>query len=217
MDDKLPQCMGYIDGSHIILNEAPEDDPESYYTRKQRYAIQIQAVCDNEYNIMNIFVRFPGSVHDARVYVNSEIGRFPENYLSRGQYLAGDSAYPNSQYMVTPFRDNASLGTIQQRKKFNKYFSGYRVAIECTFGILKQVFSSLKGMRIRVNSAKNHKLACDWITTCCILYNIIRYSITQDEFASILEDEQEDDDRTHEEIGENRRNSIFQFFIDNKM
>ncbi|ODM99709.1 putative nuclease HARBI1 [Orchesella cincta] len=124
MSDKLPGCIGYIDGSHIPLDEAPIDDPESYFTRKQRYAIQIQAICDNEKRLRNIVVGFPGSVHDARVFSRSNVGKSSNILLSEGEWIAADSAYANSKYIVTPFKSNASLGTARQRKQFNRIFPG---------------------------------------------------------------------------------------------
>lgn len=210
MDNKLPKCIGYVDGSHINLNEAPVYDPESYYTRKQRYALQIQAICDNDYLIRNIFVGFPGSVHDARVFANSDIGTNPDKYLNNGQWIAGDSAYPNSEYIVTPFRLNSTTGTPQERRKFNKHFSSFRVAIECCFGILKQVFSSLQSLRIRIDSKESHKLACDWIVCCCILYNIIRGSLSIEDF-DLGDEENGDDNNERDEEEGNKRTEIFNF------
>jgi len=211
MADKLPNCIGYVDGSHINLEEAPVEDPESYYTRKQRYAIQIQAICDNDRLIRSIFVGYPGSVHDARIYDNSEIGTNPRYFLSNGQWIAGDSAYRNSEYMITPFRNNATTGTSQERRRFNKYFSSFRVKIECCFGILKETFASLKGLRIRVDRHSGHKLACTWVTACVILYNILKDSLEDIEY----EDEDDDspnDDMNEEGRGDNsKRNYLFQF------
>jgi hypothetical protein len=177
MADKLPKCMGFLDGSHVPLDEAPSDDPESYFTRKQRYAIQVQATCDMDRRIRNIALGFPGSVHDARVYANSELGRNPNRFLSNGQWIAADSAYGVSQYILTPYRTNAVTETLRQRVNFNKYFAGFRVKIECCFGILKETFASLKGLRVRVNRTSGHKLACEWTLACCILYNMILESL----------------------------------------
>ena len=46
--------------------------------------------------------------------------------------------------------------------------------IECTFGPLKETFNNLKGLRITVARHRGHKLACEWITACVIVYKIIK-------------------------------------------
>lgn len=194
MKDKLPKCIGYVDGSLIRLDEAPTDDPESYYSRKQYYAIQLQAICDENFKIRNISVGYPGSVHDARVFANSEVGRDTNKFLTNGQYLVGDSAYAVNENMVTPFKRNSAVGTSQERTSFNTYISSYRVKIECVYGFLKETFGSLKSLRVRVNADNGHRIACEWITACCVLYNIIRNSYTKEEieaFEVIPEDENE--------------------------
>lgn len=212
MTDKLPKCIGYVDGSDIILDEAPSDDPESYFNRKQRYSIKIQAVCDINCIFRNIFVGYPGSVHDARVYANSEIGRNPEKFLTNGQWIAGDSAYAVTDYLVAPFKRNSSSSLSKQKKSFNKYFSGYRVKIECAFGLLKETFGSLKGLRIRVDRKEGHKLACKWITACCILHNIIRSSTEETPCTYRPEgDDDQDDSDIESEEDEEESDSEFEY------
>ncbi len=123
MESVLPGCVGYIDGCHVPLFEAPLKDHDAYYSRKQQYGIQLQAVCDNDLVFRNVTVGYPASAHDARVFVNSPIGQYPERFLDEGQWIAADSAYRSSKHIVTPFRENATVGTLSQRRKFNKHFS----------------------------------------------------------------------------------------------
>lgn len=215
MADKLPHCIGYVDGTHIVLDEAPVDDPESYFSRKQRYSIQLQAICDKEKRIRNIVVGYPGSVHDARVFSSSEIGKNPLKFFSGSEWIAGDSAYRITKYLITPFRRNATDGNYSQRKQFNKYFSGYRVNIECCFGKLKEVFSSLKGLRIRVDRNSGHKEACEWITACCVLYNIILPSLNL-EPEEPMEDEEDQgnaNNDSHANEGHRKRQNLLNFVI----
>jgi hypothetical protein len=218
MKDTFPNCMGYIDGSHINLEEAPTSDPESYFDRKQNSSVQLQAVCDHAKRIRHIFVGYPGSTHDARVFNNSQIGRNPEKFFSKGQWIAGDSAYPISSFLLTPFRRNASFSTENKRKLFNKYFASNRVKIECCFGILKETFGSLKELRVRVNDKHGHLLACKWITACCVLYNMCCNSLLNEEIIT----SRQDDDNYHElgneryhDGGDELRRELFEFIMKN--
>jgi hypothetical protein len=124
MEDKLPGCIGYLDGCHIPLFQAPLEHHESYFSRKQQYGIQLQAICDNHLLFRNITVGYPASAHDARVFSNSPVGMFPNQYFSEGQWVAADSAYRLTDTVLTPFRDNSNFGIAIQRKKYNRYFSG---------------------------------------------------------------------------------------------
>jgi len=72
------------------------------------------------------------------ILINSTISQkilalHPEQYLSHGQYLAGDAAYKLTIHCITPFRKNATLGTSVQRKKFNRHFSKHRVKVILIF------------------------------------------------------------------------------------
>lgn len=215
MKDKLPKCIGYVDGSLIKLDEAPSVDHESYYTRKQFYAIQLQATCDNNCRIRNLFVGYPGSVHDARVFSNSEIGRHPEKFFSEGQYIGGDSAYAISENLVAPFKRNSTTANASDRAAFNTYFSSYRVKIECVYGILKETFASLKSLRVRVNGAEGHELACKWITACCILFNILRESFDDHDFDHMVPEDEEDEMQLPANVRENEKTrvALFHFVI----
>lgn len=52
--------------------------------------------------------------------------------------------------------------------------------IELAFGILKNVFQSLRCLRIRVNKKSGHQRACEWIAACVVLYNMIRPQLDAD-------------------------------------
>lgn len=68
----FPNIIGCIDGTHIRIDR-PKESPESYYNRKDFFSIQMQIVCNHERKIINVFIGFPGSVHDAKVFRNSPL------------------------------------------------------------------------------------------------------------------------------------------------
>jgi hypothetical protein len=66
------QNSGLIDGSHVRIDK-PGEDPESYINRKKYFSVQLQAVVNEKGKFIDVFIGYPGSVHDARVFRNSPI------------------------------------------------------------------------------------------------------------------------------------------------
>lgn len=63
---------GIIDGSHIQINK-PTERHVDYFNRKHYYSVVLQGVCNEQRQFIDVFVGYPGSVHDARVFKNSPI------------------------------------------------------------------------------------------------------------------------------------------------
>lgn len=118
---------------------------------------------------MDVFIGFPGSCHDANVWSNSPIyksivgGQVP---LAPNAIILGDSAYPISKFLLTPYRDNGHL--TREQKKFNYCLSSTRVMIEQAFGILKNKFRILE--HLDTESLRNGSKI---ILACAILHNFI--------------------------------------------
>ena len=64
--------LGALDGSHIRIDR-PQEDHISYYNRKKFYSIQVQALVDHKCKFRHVFIGYPGSVHDARVFTESDL------------------------------------------------------------------------------------------------------------------------------------------------
>ncbi|CAH1955253.1 unnamed protein product [Acanthoscelides obtectus] len=61
-------------------------------------------VCDHKRKIRDIFVGYPGSIHDSRVFRTSPLfGTLQEK--CGNHFIIGDSGYPCLQYCLTPFQD----------------------------------------------------------------------------------------------------------------
>lgn len=71
-ENKFPKVIGAMDGTHISINK-PKEDPDSYYTRKKQFAIHAQALVNHKRKFMDVFVGYPASVHDARVFRESDL------------------------------------------------------------------------------------------------------------------------------------------------
>ena len=64
-------CAGAIDGTHIAI-ATPHHNHVAYVNRKSCHSIVMQGVVDGHYMFRDIVVGWPGSVHNARVFSNSE-------------------------------------------------------------------------------------------------------------------------------------------------
>lgn len=129
----FPIVIGAIDGCHVKIDK-PENDPDSYINRKGYYTVQMQIICDKQRKIRDIFVGWPGSVHDSRVFRNSPLCRLlPEKC---GHYfLLGDSGYPLQLNLLTPFKDRGQL--TERQIYYNVQLAKNRYVIKHCFGIVK--------------------------------------------------------------------------------
>jgi len=66
----FPQAVGCINGTHILIKQ-PSENAHDYYSYKLCYSLNFQAICDAFGQFTNVEVKWPGSVHDARVFAKS--------------------------------------------------------------------------------------------------------------------------------------------------
>ena len=124
----IPQCIGAIDSTHIPII-APKDNPVDYYNRKGYHSMVLQALVDHQYKFMDVYTGWPGSVHDARVLMNSthflkcDNGTYPLpkdiNGTNIPLFIIGDPAYPLTPWLIKPFSDS-ELSTLCCRKCLRK-------------------------------------------------------------------------------------------------
>ncbi|KAG5877220.1 hypothetical protein JTB14_036428 [Gonioctena quinquepunctata] len=147
----IPGAIGAIDGSHIEIPK-PEQNQDSYINRKGYHSLLLQGVVDNNKKFIDVFCGEPGSLHDARLLRRSALyGKNLEDPAFMGDFfLLGDSAYPNLEWIVTPFSDTGFLS--EEQKLFNKRLSSKRVVIKNAFGILKGVFEDFEVLKTSIMS-----------------------------------------------------------------
>jgi len=89
-----PGCIGFLDGTDIVLQYSPSFHGESYFNRKKGYGLNVQGICDSHGRFTYIASGFPGSVEDATVFGGSSFFQRPNLYFSQPkEYVLTDKAY----------------------------------------------------------------------------------------------------------------------------
>eukprot|EP00795_Rhopilema_esculentum_P005516 gene5516-2152_t len=139
------QAFGCIDGTHIPMKR-PIRNSQDYFNYKQFFSLNIQAVSDANGQFVNVECKWPGSVHDAKVFANSDINvklyraQLPLKFstvLPRFEAvpddLIGDKAYPLTPFCMKEYQTCASNEDVL----FNTMLRFARNQIECAFGRFK--------------------------------------------------------------------------------
>ena len=155
-------------------------------------------------------VGWPGRVHDARVFGNSELhykgetnDLFPQKtkkLVCPGKEIAmpivlhGDAAYPLKTWLLKPYTNHANLQAAQM--VFNYRLSRARMTIESTFGRLKGRWRCLqKRLDVSVDFASTV------VTACAIMHDLCekRHERYTDEEGEEEHEERDDRDGDEEE------------------
>ena len=104
--DGFPQCIGAIDGTRIPICQ-PNQNYADYINRKEFTSINVQALYDYRYCFLNVVVKWPGSVHHSRIFLQSNLNQklwnefVPscEKQIAEGEMqvpicILGEPAYP---------------------------------------------------------------------------------------------------------------------------
>ena len=128
-----------------------------------RTAVFWQVICDSVLQLINCIVKWPGSVHDARILRESALfADFESQRKPVSGFLLGDSGYMLRDWLMTP------LLTAQSPKDdaYNSAHSVTRSTVEHCIGVIKRRWHCLH-TELRVDPAKAFKIIC----ACPVLHN----------------------------------------------
>ena len=161
----FPNVIGCIDCTHVEVVAAGVEDRELYRNRKGRLSINVQAVCDAGLNFTNVVARWPGSVHDSRIFQMSELCAKLENKELGQGWLLGDSGYALQPYLLTPLSNPQTAA----EQNYNFCHIQVRNCIERAFGVLKKRWPVLAEP---VRQELSNGLAT--VMACFVLHNFLR-------------------------------------------
>ena len=176
----MVQAFGCVDGTHIPIRR-PYVDSQDYFNYKQYFSVNVQAVCDAQGKFMDVDCRWPGCVHDAKVFANSQInnalksGNLPGtfNNLLPGcdkipNYIIGDPAYPLTPFCMKEYQSCKTNSEVL----FNNILREARNPIECAFGRLKARWSILtRKIDLKLENIPIVVMACFVLHNFCEWHN----------------------------------------------
>ncbi|KAK9693278.1 DDE superfamily endonuclease [Popillia japonica] len=115
------------------------------------FALNVQTVCNNKLQIIDIVSRWHGATHDAYIFNNSRLrARLETGEMGEG-ILLGDSGYPIRPYLLTPLQNPQT----PVENLYNESHIRTRNCIERTFGVWKRRFPILSlRMRVKIETAQ---------------------------------------------------------------
>ncbi|XP_023815212.1 putative nuclease HARBI1 [Oryzias latipes] len=196
----FPNVVGCIDGTHIPII-APTENEADYVNRKSIHSINVQVnrvTCDAAHIITNVEAKWPGSVHDSRIFRESTLS----NRLECGEidgFLLGDKGYTCQPKLLTPHPEPEQ----GPQQRFNLAHSRTRARVEMTIGLLKARFQCLRHLRV------SPERACDIIVACVVLHNIAIFRGEQHPALHIQDPEEDPNHPPHFQDGRVVRDLIF--------
>ena len=106
----FPNVIGCIDGSHFEIFTPRNDIRETFRNRKGFFSLNTQAICGPDCYVYDLVCRWPGSAHDSTIWKDSTAFHRISSQQFEGYHLLGDSAYPLTTRMMTPYRSADDRG-----------------------------------------------------------------------------------------------------------
>ncbi|XP_066471577.1 uncharacterized protein [Tiliqua scincoides] len=161
----FPNVIGIVDCTHVPII-APADMPALYRNCHNFHSLNVQATCDASGCFTHVLAKFPGSVHDARIFQLSQLQRLLESWPEGKGWLLGDCGYPLRPFLMTPHPDDGP----EPVARYNATHETTRMVVERAFGQLKMRFRCLHstGGRLMLRPEKVAKV----FVVCAMLHNM---------------------------------------------
>ncbi|XP_047502729.1 putative nuclease HARBI1 [Penaeus chinensis] len=102
---KFPTAIGVIDCTHVGILK-PKLHGDEYINRKGKSTLNVQATCDAKEMFTSVDISWPGSVHDSRIWRNSQVCL--QLRTKANAVLLGDDGYGIETCLMTPYRNPTS-------------------------------------------------------------------------------------------------------------
>ncbi|KAK7909417.1 hypothetical protein WMY93_014101 [Mugilogobius chulae] len=135
-------CVGAIDGCHIRIKAPHGGMAADYLNRKLFHSILLQAICYSTGKFLDVFIGYPGSVHDTRVLRNSPV--------------FASAIYPPPGHFIVKCTNNSH------------YPPTARIVIERAFGMMKTRWRGIFFRALEVSTIFVPKV----VAVCTILHNL---------------------------------------------
>jgi len=98
-------CIGFLDGSVMILRYKPIVDLEAYYSRKSCYGFNLQAICDWEHRFIWASMGHTASAHDSTAFKSTPLYHDINTSFDREEYILADKAYALEWHVITSYKE----------------------------------------------------------------------------------------------------------------
>ena len=170
----FPGCVGFLDGTDIVLQRSPSYHGETYFNHKKQYGLNIQAICDSNRRFTFISGGYRASVGDPTVFTGTSFVKQLNLLFSRPEEdILADKADRITRRCMTPYKEPLASRIAGGYREFNHRWGEARVRIAHTFGVLKSRWGSLKGIPINIRCGQDHIRVLAWIMSCILLHNFL--------------------------------------------
>lgn len=155
---KFPNCLGCIDGKHVLIKCPAHSGSEFYNYYKGFFSIILQGVADANCRFICIDVGGYGrqsdggafrlmplykKLEEGTIILNEKPLPYTENTTATPipHVILGDQGYPLKNYFLRPYHRQSAT---EHQEQFNYKLLSVRRVIECAFGITVAKWRVLK-------------------------------------------------------------------------